>query len=391
MNPQVIFGTKTKEKSNFYFIFIDQRYAIIYIEIEVTLMSKIILESSDLDGYFNQEDLTRIENVGKSYKEAYPLFVQRESEIDPVQIEKIEKKIISVYSEVNEQISDLIQNEKQIKLYPDRIHDDYEMFRLVSKLRNPETRQNEFLYYTQKACEKLFNLSYDMDELKKYHFSVFKTPVVNPVQNYAVQDIPDGTEHFKDTVMCVMLRGALIPSMVISKEIFDYSFGKVNTPFALFTIKRDDSKSENDMEYILDVDKSFFDIDQLSGKNLVFADPMNATGGSFITIIKHLEKQGVRAKSIRFINVISALKGILRVVRALDNVSVSTLCIDPVLNDAAYILPGLGDAGDRLNGIDDEGFPRNIIQLLSDFSPHVTSLYREPIRSIESAVLRKGK
>ncbi len=183
-----------------------------------------------------------------------------------------------------------------------------------------------------------------------------------------------------------MLRGALLPSMIISKEIEDYSSTSYLTPFALFRIKRDETCKEGNMRYVLDLDKSFFTLKELDGKDLVFADPMNATGGSLVTIVKYLESQGIRPKSIKFINVISALKGSLRIVRAIENAEVYTLWMDPVLNEKAYILPGLGDAGDRLNGMDGEK-PRNMIQLLADYGQNIVNLYRNQVRKIEETVL----
>jgi uracil phosphoribosyltransferase len=114
---------------------------------------------------------------------------------------------------------------------------------------------------------------------------------------------------------------------------------------------------------------------------------MNATGGSMVTIIKYLESQGVKPRSIKVLNVISALKGALTVVRAVDNLEVYTLWMDPVLNEKAYILPGLGDAGDRLNGEDQEGQPRNILQLIADYGTNIVDLYREQVRNIEKTIL----
>ena len=201
-----------------------------------------------------------------------------------------------------------------------------------------------------------------------------------------------------------MLRGALLPSMIISKAIEEYSSDSYITPFALFRIKRDESCSEKEMRYVLfrikrdescsekemryvlDLDKSFFSLKQLDGKDLIFADPMNATGGSLVTIMKYLEEEGVRPKSVKFINVIAALKGCLRIARALDNAEIYTLWLDPVLNDKAYIMPGLGDAGDRLNGRDGEK-QRNIIQLIADYGQNIVNLYRNQVREIEETVL----
>ncbi|MDR3200482.1 MAG: uracil phosphoribosyltransferase, partial [Spirochaetales bacterium] len=216
---------------------------------------------------------------------------------------------------------------------------------------------------------------------------IVKTPVTVPVQNYAVHKIPDVDHAIENSVMCVMLRGALLPSMIMSKEMQEYSSTGYVTPFALFRIKRDDSKKESNMEYMLDLDKSYFKLDELDGKDLAFADPMNATGGSLVTVVKYLLDQGVRPRSIKFFNVISALKGSLRIIRALENVCIYTLWMDPILNEAAYILPGLGDAGDRINGRDPEDAPRNMIQLMADYGSGIAALYRAQMQKIEKTVL----
>ena len=208
-----------------------------------------------------------------------------------------------------------------------------------------------------------------------------------PVQSYAVHRIPDIDDIAHNCVMCVMLRGALLPSMIISKEIQDFSSDNFITPFALFKIKRDESRKESNMDYMLDLDKSFFDLAKLDGKDLIFAYPMNATGGSLVTIVKYLKSEGIKPKSVKFINVISALKGALRITRAIQDAEIFTLWMDPVLNESAYILPGLGDAGDRLNGIDSTDNPRNMIQLISDYGTNIVNLYRDQVREIEKTVL----
>ena len=210
-----------------------------------------------------------------------------------------------------------------------------------------------------------------------------------PVQNYAVHKIPNVDAAIENTVMCVMLRGALLPSIIMSKEIQEYSSSGYVTPFALFKIKRDDTKSETDMEYIMDLERSYFKPEELDGKDLVFADPMNATGGSLVTVVKYLLELGIKPKSVKCLNVISALKGALRITRAVEHATVYTLWMDPVLNDRAYIMPGLGDAGDRINGRDEDERPRDILQLIADYGSNVTGLYRSQLRTIEATVLRR--
>ena len=114
---------------------------------------------------------------------------------------------------------------------------------------------------------------------------------------------------------------------------------------------------------------------------------MNATGGSLVTVVKYLQSQGVKPKSIAFFNTISTLKGSIRVTRALENCTCYTLWMDPVMNEKAYIMPGLGDAGDRLNGCDTKDAPRNMIQLIADYGHNISGLYKSQLYEIEKVVL----
>jgi uracil phosphoribosyltransferase len=145
------------------------------------------------------------------------------------------------------------------------------------------------------------------------------------------------------------------------------------------------------MEYVLDLERSFFDLESLDGKDLIFADPMNATGGSLVTVVHYLISAGVKPRSIQFFNVIAALKGALRVVRALENCDVYTLWMDPIMNEQAYIMPGLGDAGDRINGKDTDAMPRNILQLIADYGGNIAKLYRAQLFEIENTVLNPAR
>ena len=352
-------------------------------------MGKIILKAADLDGYITDEDNTRIGAMEKVYSEAMEVFKVLDSTKSIEKRKQAESQLIDHFNRMGDIMRDIHSSEPKINVYsfnaPNETHG--EASRIIAKLRDTRTQQSEFIYYIQRAYELLFNQAFGSHDTKKKNYLITKTPVAIPVQNFAVHKIPDIDEEIENTVMCVMLRGALLPSMIVSKEIQEYSSSHYVTPFALFSIKRDDSKREHNMEYILDLDKSYFDVESLSGKDLIFADPMNATGGSFVTIVKYLLDQGVKPKSIRFFTVISALKGAMRIARAIENISIYTLWMDPVLNDIAYILPGLGDAGDRINGVDVEEHPRNIIQLIADYGANIASLYRAQLREIERTVL----
>jgi uracil phosphoribosyltransferase len=355
-------------------------------------MNKIILNAGDLDGYLNAQDKDSLLSVDGLYSKALGIFPKLSSS---VQSERrgAEDELIRLYNEMGVLMQDICVKNPGIHVYSFLASEENrpEASRLIAKIRDTRTEHQEFVYYIQRAYEMLFKLAWGgISRLDKNYFIV-KTPVTNPARNYAVHKITNIDEKIENTVMCVMLRGALLPSMIMSKEIEEFSSHGYVSPFALFKISRDESKKETDMEYLLDLDLSYFNLESLDGKDLIFADPMNATGGSLVTVVKYLLDSGVKPRSIQFFNVIAALKGALRVVRALQNCYVYTLWMDPVLNDQAYIMPGLGDAGDRINGVDAKDSPRNIIRLIADYGANIASLYRAQLREIENTVLNKVK
>jgi uracil phosphoribosyltransferase len=351
-------------------------------------MDKVILQAADLDGFLADRDKESIEAVTRKYGEAlneFPALAGR------VPGNRAAEKLIQVFNELGEMMQEIVAGEHRIHVYsletPEFIHG--EASRLVAKLRDSRTENPEFIYYIQRAYEMLFNLAFAGNRGEERHPIIVRTPVTVPVENFAVHKIPDIDRLTENSAMCVMLRAALLPSMIVSKEIQEYSSRNYITPFALFKISRDDARREQDMIYTLDLKKSHFSLEMLDGKDLFFADPMNATGGSLVTIVTYLLEKGIRPGSIKFFNVVSTLKGALRIVRAIPGAEVYTLWMDPALNEKAYILPGLGDAGDRINGSDDREHPRDIIQLIADYGTRVTSLYRDQIRRIEEIVLSR--
>lgn len=355
------------------------------------MSSKVILKAEDLDGYLTEKDQKYLSSLDKLYDEAMQSFKVLSAGGFSSTMATEEKKIISLYNEMGQVMQDVCKEVAGLKVFSFETQEEShaEASRVIAKLRDVKTGHQEFLYYTQRAFEMLFKLAYTTNHSDNKNYLVVKTPVTFPAQNFSVHKIPDIDFKIENTVMCVLLRGALLPSMIMSKEIEEYSSHGYVTPFALFKIKRDDSKKESNMEYVLDLDKSYFNLEDLQDKDLIFADPMNATGGSLVTVVKYLLNNGVKPRSIKIFNVISALKGSLRVVRALENCTCYTLWMDPVLNAKAYIMPGLGDAGDRLNGCDTEDAPRNILQLIADYGSNVADLYRSQLRKIEQTVLDK--
>lgn len=84
---------------------------------------------------------------------------------------------------------------------------------------------------------------------------------------------------------------------------------------------------------------------------VLVVDPMLATGGSAEGAIDVLKRRG--ARDIRFVCLVAAPEGVLRLNRAHPDVSIVTAALDRELDQNAYIRPGLGDAGDRIFGTQD--------------------------------------
>ena len=89
---------------------------------------------------------------------------------------------------------------------------------------------------------------------------------------------------------------------------------------------------------------------RLDGREVFVLDPMLATGGTLLTVVKELGDRG--ATAVTAICLLAAPEGLARLDAAFpgDAVRVITGAIDDKLNDKGYIVPGLGDAGDRLFG-----------------------------------------
>ena len=90
----------------------------------------------------------------------------------------------------------------------------------------------------------------------------------------------------------------------------------------------------------------------LTGKTLIIADPMLATGGSLELGYHAFCTKGVPA-TVHLCCVIAAQKGVDYIKKAFadyDNVTLWCAAIDPELNEHCYIVPGLGDAGDLAYG-----------------------------------------
>jgi len=87
----------------------------------------------------------------------------------------------------------------------------------------------------------------------------------------------------------------------------------------------------------------------LTGRPLIIADPMLATGSSMIKALESLMEND-RPSQLHIVSVIASSSGIANIVLAFPEAFIWTAAIDKDLNSNSYIVPGLGDAGDLAFG-----------------------------------------
>ena len=93
----------------------------------------------------------------------------------------------------------------------------------------------------------------------------------------------------------------------------------------------------------------YWKLPPLSEKSVVvITDPMLATGGSILHLLRVVSQQKV--KELRIVCVIAAPEGIAAINQEYPDVKIFAGAVDTNLNDKKYIVPGLGDYGDRYFG-----------------------------------------
>jgi uracil phosphoribosyltransferase len=100
----------------------------------------------------------------------------------------------------------------------------------------------------------------------------------------------------------------------------------------------------------VEIDLAYVAGPDLTGKVLIMADTMLATGKSIVDAYNALvEKHGQPSQTF-IVAVVSSQPGVDYVQEQLPDANLIVCTVDPELNDHYYIVPGLGDAGDLLYG-----------------------------------------
>lgn len=110
-----------------------------------------------------------------------------------------------------------------------------------------------------------------------------------------------------------------------------------DSPVAFIGITRNEKTAEPDWHYS--------SIPNVAGKKVIILDPMLATGGTAMAVIRYLFEK--RASEVILVSVVAAPEGIAKL-QEFENLTIVTVCVDRELDSNWFIRPGLGDYGDRL-------------------------------------------
>lgn len=199
--------------------------------------------------------------------------------------------------------------------------------KFIAELRDINVQKDQMRF--RRNIERLGEiLAFELSKSLTYKSKNVTTPL-----GEAVTHEPD-----EEIVICSILRAGL----PLHNGILSYFDTAENTFISAFRHHISEKEFEIKVEYLASP--------SLEGKTLILADPMLATGGSFVNVFEALKPMGTPAK-IHLVSVIGARPGIDFVSRNFpQNSHLWIATIDNDLNDMGYIVPGLGDAGDLSYG-----------------------------------------
>ena len=188
-------------------------------------------------------------------------------------------------------------------------------------LRNEKTSTKEFRYYSDRLCNLLISNVLSPDDLNSKE-------IQTPVSKINVKYID------ADFVIVSILRAGIAMLQPAIHLLPDAKVGFAG-------IFRDE-KTALPQEYFWKMPPI------LSTTTVLILDPMLATGGSGLHVIRKISD--MKPKEIRFVSIIAAPEGITAIHKDFPDLTIFTASIDDQLNDKKFIVPGLGDYGDRYFG-----------------------------------------
>ena len=199
--------------------------------------------------------------------------------------------------------------------------------KFISELRDVSLQKDRMRF--RRNIERIGEIiAYEISKTLQYEIKEVQTPLGISKTNCPKEDI----------VICSILRAGL----PLHTGILIYFDSAENTFISAYRHHINEKDFEIKVEYLASP--------SLEGKTLILADPMLATGSSFINVFNALKTMGT-PKNIYLASVIGAQPGVENLMKELPkDVKLFIATIDEQLDDHGYIVPGLGDAGDLCYG-----------------------------------------
>lgn len=200
----------------------------------------------------------------------------------------------------------------------------------LAEVRDRDYQQNRLLFRNniQRIGEMM---AYEMSKTFDYAPDTVHTPLADAVVNRPTDDI----------VVATIFRAGL-PFHQGFLHVFDHADNAFVSAYRKYT-NEEHTEVGIHVEYLATPD--------LTGRTLIIADPMLATGGSMELGYEALVSKGM-PKRICVACVIATSEGIGYIKTHLpeDRTSIWCAAVDPGMNENKYIVPGFGDAGDLCFG-----------------------------------------
>lgn len=198
----------------------------------------------------------------------------------------------------------------------------------IAEIRDVNIQQDRMRF--RRNIERIGEvLGYEMSKTLDFKSEIIQTPLGEKATSIYQNDI----------VLCSILRAG-VPLHNGLLNYFDHAEN------AFISAYRHHKHNPETFEIIVE----YLACPDLSGKTLILADPMLATGQSMVATFEALKPFGI-PKEIHLVSVIGAQAGIDFIDSHFDTSSHLWIAtIDEHLNDKGYIIPGLGDAGDLAFG-----------------------------------------
>lgn len=200
----------------------------------------------------------------------------------------------------------------------------------LAEIRDREYQQNRLLFRNniQRVGEMM---AYEMSKTLSYKVQTVHTPLADTQVSMPQDDI----------VVATIFRAGL-PFHQGFLNVFDHAGNAFVSAYRKYT-NEEHTEVGIHIEYLATPD--------LTGKTLIIADPMLATGGSMELGYEALVSKG-KPKHVHVACVIATPEGVDYIKTHLpdENTTIWCAAIDPGMNEHKYIVPGFGDAGDLCYG-----------------------------------------